>query len=193
MTHNALVLVDIQNDYFPGGKMELDGIEAAAANAHRVLEYFRSRSQPVFHIQHLSNQPDATFFLPDTAGADIHPSVAPIAGEPVIQKHFPNAFRDTPLREQLAEATIDHLTICGAMSHMCIDTSVRAAFDLGFTCRVVADACATRRLEFGGSVVAAAQVQAAFMAALGSVFARVVETSRIVDSSEPPEQENRIV
>jgi nicotinamidase-related amidase len=183
MAQDALILIDIQNDYFPGGKMELDGMDAAAANAHRVLESFRRRNRPVFHVQHLSDRPGATFFLPDTTGADIHASVAPTAGEPVIQKHFPNAFRDTPLRQKLADATIGRLTICGAMTHMCIDTSVRAAFDLGFTCRVVADACATRSLDFGGNIVTAAQVQAAFMAALGAAFARIVTTDDFLSPS----------
>jgi len=180
MTQEALVLIDIQNDYFPGGKMELDGMDAAAANARRILELFRRNHKPAFHILHLAIQPGATFFLPDTAGAEIHSSVAPLDGEPVIGKHFPNAFRDTPLRKKLADLNIERLTICGAMSHMCIDTSVRAAFDLGFACQVVADACATRQLEYGGMVVEAARVQAAFMAALGAVFAEITTTGDFV-------------
>ena len=183
MTTDALVLIDIQNDYFPGGRMELDGMDAAAANARRVLEFFRSRNKPVFHVQHLALQPGATFFLPDTDGAKIHSRMAPLAGEPVIRKHFPNAFRDTPLQEKLSGENIDRLTICGAMSHMCIDTSVRAAFDLGFGCRVVADACATRQLEYRGEVVEAFRVQAAFMAAIGAVFAEVTTTSDLVGAS----------
>ena len=183
MAQEALVLIDIQNDYFPGGKIELDGMDAAADNAQRVLEFFRRSHKPVFHVQHLAIQPGATFFLPDTVGARIHPRVAPIAGEPVLHKHYPNAFRETLLQEKLADLDIDRLTICGAMSHMCIDTSVRAAFDLGFACRVIADACATRQLEYNGELVAAARVQAAFMAALGAVFAEIATTRDLVGSS----------
>jgi len=177
--NQALIIVDIQNDYFPGGKMELEGMEAAAKNAQRVLEFFRSGNKPVFHIQHISNFPGATFFLPETYGAEIHESVTPKRGEPVIQKHFPNSFRDTSLQDQLGGLDIEEITICGAMSHLCIDTTVRAAFDLGFRCRVVSDACATRKLKFGNVTVEADQVHAAFMAALAAPFAKIIEVDTL--------------
>ena len=77
----ALILVDIQNDYFPGGKMALEGIDAAGVNAARLLSRFREKRRPVFHIRHLAVQPGATFFLTDTPGSEIHPSVAPMPGE----------------------------------------------------------------------------------------------------------------
>ena len=175
----ALIIVDIQNDYFPGGKMELVGMEAAAQKARGVLEMFRARNKPIFHIQHLSNRPGATFFLPETDGAEIHESVSPKGGEPVIQKHFPNCFAATSLQDQLRELGVEEIIFCGAMSHMCIDTTVRAAFDLGFHCTVVSDACATRNLEFGGMAIEASLVHAAFMAALSAPFARVVEVNKL--------------
>lgn len=175
----ALIIVDIQNDYFPGGKMELVGMEAAAQNAQRVLELFRARNMPIFHIQHVSNRPGASFFVPETPGVEIHESVTPKNGEPVIQKHFPNCFRDTSLRDQLQGLSIEEIIICGAMVHMCIDTTVRAAFDLGFRCLVVSDACATRNMEFGGVTVEAQQVHAAFMAALSIPFAHVIEAHKL--------------
>lgn len=170
----ALVLVDIQNDYFPGGAMELQGMEAAAERAAAVLAHFRMRGWPVFHIQHVSTRPGATFFLPDTTGVEHHASVVPRAGEPVVRKHFPNSFRDSILLGGLRAAGAEQLVIAGAMSHMCIDATTRAAFDLGYGCTVVADACATRDLVFNGETVAAASVHAAFMAALASPYARVV-------------------
>ncbi len=170
----ALIIVDIQNDYFPGGKMELVGMESAAENAQRILEKFRVHNLPVFHIQHIANRPGATFFLPETDGVEIHKSVTPKSGEHVIQKHFPNSFRDTPLLAELQGLKIEQAVICGAMSHMCIDTTVRAAFDLGFHCLVVADACATRTLEFDGLTIDAPQVHAAFMASLSAAFAQIV-------------------
>ena len=170
----ALILVDIQNDYFPGGAMELVGMDAASARAAAVLGRFRERSWPVFHIQHVSTRPGATFFLPDTKGVEHHASVAPRAGEPVVRKHFPNSFRESALLEGLRAAGAEQLVIVGAMSHMCIDATTRAAFDLGYGCTVVADACATRDLVFDGATVAAASVHGAFMAALASPYARVV-------------------
>jgi len=170
----SLVLVDIQNDYFPGGAMELNGMDAAAARASAVLESFRARGWPVFHVQHLSTRPGASFFLPDTHGAEHHASVAPRAGETVVRKHFPNGFRDTTLQAELDAAGARELVIVGAMSHMCIDATTRAAFDLGYACTVIADACATRDLAFGGTSVPAASVHASFMAALSSPYAQVV-------------------
>lgn len=178
----ALVLIDIQNDYFPGGKMELCGCIQAAAAAARLLGEFRRQSWPVYHIQHISIQPGATFFLPGTSGAEIHKSVQPLAAEPVISKHFPNSFRETTLLAQLQTGGHSQLLICGMMSHMCVDTTVRAAFDLGFNCIVTHDACATRELNFNGVSVAAPQVHASYMAALGAVFAQVKSVDEILEN-----------
>ena len=172
--NQALLLVDIQNDYFPGGAMTLVGMEAAAERAARVLGEFRARGAPLVHIQHFSTRPGATFFLPDTQGVEHHASVAPRAGETVVRKHFPNSFRDSELGNALAKAGAGELVIVGAMSHMCVDATTRQAFDLGFKCTVIADACATRDLQFGDEAVPAAKVHAAFMAALSAPYARVV-------------------
>ena len=169
----ALILVDIQNDYFPGGAMELAGMEPAADNARRLLDRFRDEGRPLFHIQHFSVRPGSTFFVPDTEGVRTNDRVAPGAGESVIAKHYPNSFRDTPLLESLRGSGIDELLICGAMSHMCIDATTRAAFDHGFACTVAHDACATRDLAFEGRVIRAADVHGAFMSALAVPYARV--------------------
>jgi nicotinamidase-related amidase len=169
----ALVLIDLQNDYFPGGTMELVGADAAVARAAALLEAFRGKSLPVVHIRHVAAKPGATFFLPDTAGAEIHAAVSPAAGETVLTKHFPNAFRETALLERLRGIGATHLVIAGMMTHMCVDTSVRAAADLGFACSLAHDACATRDLQFGGTTVGAAQVQVAYLAGLNGAFAAV--------------------
>jgi nicotinamidase-related amidase len=173
----GLILVDIQNDYFPGGNMELVGISAAGQKAGELLSFFRDNSWPTFHIQHLSVRPGATFFLPDTVGAEIHDYIKPYAEERVIQKHYPNSFRETSLLEELKQQEVSKVVICGAMSHMCIDATTRAAFDFGFECTVIQDACATRDLEFGGQQIAAGLVHGSFMAALGSAYARVIAAS----------------
>ena len=178
--NNALLLIDFQNDYFSGGKMELVGIDEAAANAQKLLNEFRKSQLPVIHIQHISSRPGATFFLPDTDGAKIHRTVAPRDHEMVVVKNFPNSFRATALLEILQEKKIDKLVICGAMSHMCIDATTRAAFDLGFTCRVAEDACATKDLTFKSRTIKAADVHAAFMAALAIPYAQVLSTQEII-------------
>jgi nicotinamidase-related amidase len=170
----GLILIDIQNDYFKGGNIELVGMEQAAHNAGLLLHAFRKAQFPVFHIQHISQRPGATFFLPSTKGVGIHKFVTPQSGEAVIEKHFPNSFRNTDLLNRLKESDAEEVVICGAMSHMCVDATIRAAFDLGFRCVVIDDACATRNLEHKGVIVEARKVHAAFMAALAMPYAQVI-------------------
>lgn len=176
----ALVLIDIQNDYFSGGAMELVGTEAAAQHAAQLLAAFRAKGQLVVHIQHIATRPGATFFLPGTAGADIHSSVQPAAGESVFTKHFPNALRDTPLLDFLRLHAIEQVVFAGNMTHLCIDTTVRAAADLGFACSLAQDACATKALAFNGVQVPAAQVHAAYLAGLNGSFAKVLPTADLI-------------
>ncbi len=170
---NALILIDLQNDYFPGGTMELAGADAAVTQAARLLQAFRQRGLPLFHVQHIATRPGATFFLPGTQGAEIHAAVRPLAGEPVVVKHFPNSFRETALLEQLRAAGATRLVFAGMMTHMCVDTTVRAAADLGFACSLAQDGCATRTLQFDGHSVAAEQVQLSYLAGLNGAFASV--------------------
>jgi len=169
----ALVLIDLQNDYFPGGAMELVGSDAAVEQARTLLAAFRQRGLPLFHIQHISKRPGATFFLPNTKGAEIHSAVAPTAGETVVNKHFPSSFRETTLLEKLRAAGASKVVFAGMMTHMCVDTTVRAAADLGFECLLAQDGCATRNLQFAGSQVDAQQVQLSYLAALNGAFAKV--------------------
>lgn len=176
----ALLMVDIQNDYFPGGTMEVEGANRAAMEAAALLAAFRAKSLPVVHIQHIAARPGATFFLPNSVGAEIHLSVRPVPGEPVFQKHFPNSFRETPLLEHLRKENISRLAIAGMMTHMCIDTTTRAAADLGFTCFLAHDACATRALSFNSVQVAAENVQTAYLAALNGLFAKVMSSSELL-------------
>ncbi len=178
----CLLVVDLQNDYFSGGKMELSGIGEATQNASRLLTTFREAALPIIHVRHLSTRPDANFFLPDTHGAEIYAAVAPLTDETVIEKNFPNAFLKTDLQKRLNQLGPQPLNICGAMSHMCIDATTRAAADLGFQCTVAEDACATRDLIFKDTSIPAAQVHAAFMAALSSGYARMVTTDEIIEA-----------
>jgi nicotinamidase-related amidase len=180
---SALIVIDIQNDYFPGGKMELEGSPEAGLQAAKLLAGFRAKGLPLVHIQHVSNRPGASFFLPDTEGVNIHASVAPRTGETVLQKHFPNSFRGTTLLDHLRGLGVDHLVIAGMMTHMCVDATTRAAFDQGFSCSLAHDACATRALVFGEQRVPAAQVHAAFVAALSGLYAKVQSADAIAAES----------
>jgi nicotinamidase-related amidase len=176
----ALVIIDIQNDYFPGGAHPLVGPEEAARVAGQILEAFRDSGEPVFHIQHVSEEADATFMVPGTPGVEINAAVAPEGGEPVIQKASPNAFLGTDLEAQLRAAGTSDLVVLGMMTSMCVDSTVRAASDLGFSVTVPHDACAAPDLAFEGVTVAAADVHAAFLGALDGTFAKVVASHELI-------------
>jgi len=176
----GLLVIDVQNDYFPGGRMEVPGSPAVAERTAELLRAFREAGRPVVHLQHVSTRPGATFLLPNTPGGEIHPSAAPRPGEIVVQKHFPNGFRETPLLDVLRTKGVDRLAICGMMTQMCVDATARAAFDLGFRCDVAGDACAARPVSFGGRTIDAADVQAAFLAALGSFYAKVATAAELI-------------
>jgi len=186
----ALILIDIQNDYFADGNMALKGSDAAADNAARLLADFRRRGLPVIHVQHLMARPNAGFLMPGTAGAEIHASVAPLPSETVVIKNYPNSFRATGLLEHLEALGADRLVVAGMMTHMCIDTTVRAAFDLGYTVTLAHDACATRALKFGETAVPAAQVHASFVAALHGLFAETRSTAEILAQAIAHESDN---
>ncbi|RFA22133.1 cysteine hydrolase family protein [Subtercola boreus] len=170
----ALLLIDIQLDYFPGGSFPLVEPLAAATSARAVLDTFRASGEKVMHVFHVSTDPDATFFRPGTPGVGFHPLMTPAEGEVVIEKHEPNSFIGTGLSERLAENDVTELVIVGMMSSMCVDSTTRAAHELGYTVTVVAGACAAPDLRFDGTTVPGAQVHASFMAALDGSFATVV-------------------
>lgn len=176
---SALLIVDIQNDYFPGGTMELEGAQAAGEKAAAALASFRQQGLPVFHVRHLSVRPGATFFIPGTKGADIHECARPQGGEAVVEKNFPNSFRGTALRDQLEKGGIKNLVVAGMMTHMCVDATVRHAADLGYKLTLLADACATRAQSFGGETIPARQVHGAFLAALNGFYAKVLDTHEL--------------
>jgi nicotinamidase-related amidase len=179
MPDTALLVIDIQNDYFAGGAMELEGADAAGAKAAAAVEKFRKNGNAVIHVRHLSVRPGSTFFLPGTRGAEIHELVAPRANETVVEKNFPNSFRATDLEQTLKRLGVKNLVVAGMMTHMCVDATVRHAADLGYKITLLGDACATRAQSYGGEQVPARQVQAAFLAALNGFYAKVVASHEI--------------
>lgn len=176
MKKRGLIVVDLQNEYLPTGKLPLSGIEAAAANAARVIEDARNKGIPVFHIRHEFANGEAPVFVPGTDGVEIQPAVAPAAGEAVIVKNHINSFRGTDLKQQLDAQDVEEVVVVGAMSHMCIDAVVRAAADMEYPVTVLHDACATLDLAFNGVNVPAAQVHAAMMAAFEFGYGTVKST-----------------
>ncbi|MDV2080969.1 cysteine hydrolase family protein [Marinobacter xestospongiae] len=173
---SALVIIDAQNTYRQG-VMKLESIEPALAECRVLLERFRAAGRPVFHVQHDSG-PGSPFDLQQEIGQIADP-VAPVGDEVVITKHFPNAFVQTDLEDQLKQAGIDQLIVVGFMSHMCVNATARGAFSLGFRATVVGAATATRALpsRLSGEAVAAAQIHEAALAALSDLPAVVVPSA----------------
>jgi len=174
LDHAALVMIDCQNTYREG-LMQLVGVEAALLEARRVLDRARELGRPVIHIQHDAG-PGTPYDVSAHIGriADI---VAPLPGETVITKHYPNSFVQTTLDDELKKLGVKQLVLTGFMTHMCINSTARGAFNLGYSSTVIAAATATRDLPVpGGSTVGAEALQAASLAALGDLFAVVVRT-----------------
>jgi nicotinamidase-related amidase len=176
----ALILIDIQNDYFPGGGGELHEPIAASLRARELLDYFRQTQQPLVHIQHVAIKPGAKTMLPGSVGGQIHENVRPLDGEVVFQKHYPNSFRETPLLEHLKREGVTRVVVCGMQTNMCVDATTRAAFDFGFECVVAHDACAARTLVFQGETIPAPQVHGAFLAALAASYGKVLSVEDII-------------
>jgi len=180
MKNTALLLIDIQNDYFSsfeGAKYPLVSSEEASKNASILLKEFRKKALNIIHVKHENPDENAPFFNIGSKGAQIHNSVKPLEEETVISKNFPNSFLKTQLKEILEEKEIDSLVIVGAMTHMCVDATLRAAKDFGYNCTVINDACATKDLEFNGKTVSAQEVQSSFMAAFEFAYAKVESTN----------------
>jgi nicotinamidase-related amidase len=166
---SALLLIDIQDFYFPGGKLQLENPEMAGMNPGLILDHFRKSELPVYHIRHN--------FEP---GGNIHHYVKPEAGEPVISKDQVNAFVDTNLLEMLQADSIEQLVICGMQTHMCVEAAVRAGHDLGFTCLLVTDACATRALQYEEHIIPAKNVHYSTIKTLQGSYARVLTTEDLI-------------
>ena len=180
----ALIIIDIQNDYFPGGTMELVSADEAASKATHMLSYFRRKEMPVIHVQHIAVQEGATFFLPTTKGAEIHKSVTPLKTEKVITKNFPNSFRDTELLDYLKKNNISKLILCGMMTDVCIDSTTRAAMDFGFENTIIIDAVTTKNREFNGKVIPAEQVTESYLSglnALGGLYAKLESSEKYIN------------
>jgi nicotinamidase-related amidase len=159
---SALLLIDIQDFYFPGGKSALVGPEAAAKNAALLLDKFRKENKLVIHVRHNSEP-----------GGKINDAVKPLGGEKIITKDEVNAFKGTDLHALLQQNSIDTLVICGMQTHMCVEAATRAAADLGYSCILVHDACATKDLKFGDKLIKASDVHFSTLSTLRS-YAKVV-------------------
>jgi len=181
----TLLVIDVQNFYFPGGALPLAAPEAASRNARALLEAFRARGWPVVHVLHLAKGQAAASPALGDPQFQAHPDVMPRPGEPVVGKREANAFVGTDLLAVLRSLGTTRLVVAGMQTQLCVEAAARAARDLGFEVTVVHDACATRPLAFGGVEVPAAQVHAAALAALSGSYATVVSTATMLAGLPP--------
>jgi nicotinamidase-related amidase len=161
----VLLIIDIQDFYFPGGRSALVEPEKAAVHAAKLLEYFRKEHLPVIHVRHNSDE-----------GGKINDIVKPLPSEKVFSKDEVNCFTVPGLNDYLKLLKTDTLVICGMQTHMCVEAAVRAATDLGYKCILIHDACATKDLKFGDRVIKAADVHYSTLATLKS-YAKVMSVA----------------
>lgn len=176
----ALLIIDVQNDYFPQGKKPLFQPEKALANINRLEQYFISHQQPILYIQHIKNKPHPDFFEAGTNGVLLHPKLNCQSDSLVIEKHYPNSFLETTLTQTLQQFEIEQLVITGMMTHMCVDSTTRAAAEFGYKPILIADATATCDLVWQGQLTSAPQVQTAYLAALQN-FSTVINTEQFIN------------
>lgn len=167
----TLVIIDVQNFYFPGGVLALDNSEETSLNAKKILDKFRESGLLVVHVRHNSEN-----------GGEIHESVTPLKDEKVFSKDEVNCFKDTDLLSYLKEHEIEKLVIVGMQTHMCVEAAVRAGHDLGFECVLVHDACATRDLKFNEEIIPAEQVHRSTLSTLSRTYAKVVDTKTFLET-----------
>lgn len=180
--NSALLLAEFQKDYFDG-KKPLEGSMLAATQAQHILHACREKKLPIIHVQHISTHPNASYFLPCTKGAEFYAHLQPVKSETVIKKHYPNSFKDTGLLNYLIKNQINHLIICGMTTELTVDATVRAAYDLGFACTVIHDACAAQPLEFNHNPISAENVHFAFLAALEPIYANVLSAEEFLQKT----------
>ena len=164
----ALLLIDIQNFYFPGGRSELVEPVKAAENAAKLLAEFRKEGMQVVHVRHNSEP-----------GGEIQNLVEPISGEKIISKSAVNCFVGTDLLDYLRSKEVDTLVICGMQTHMCVEAATRAAADFGFKCILIGDACATRDLKYGDKLIKAEDVHYSTLSTLKS-YGRIETTDEFL-------------
>jgi nicotinamidase-related amidase len=170
----ALLIVDIQNFYFPGEGPGLVNAEQASLAAKEILQIFRDKKQLVVHVRHKSAK-----------GMEIHKNVEPLSNEKVITKEEVNSFLGTDLQEYLRINNINRLVIIGMQTQMCLEAAVRAAHDYGFECVVIQEACATKDLTFGGKVAKAEDVQTStFATVVNGGYSKVIEMKLFKENTD---------
>ncbi|MER6852806.1 isochorismatase family protein [Streptomyces flaveolus] len=175
LAESTLVLVDYQNTYTTG-VMELDCWREALDAAAELLARAREAGTKVIHV--VNDGGEGTPYDIRAEIGQIHPSVAPVDGEPVVVKKVPNAFVGTDLDQLVDAAGRTDLVIAGFMTHMCVAFTAQGAFLRGNRPTVVADASATRALPVAGTEVDAGQVHNSALATIADLYGVVVPSQK---------------
>jgi nicotinamidase-related amidase len=176
----ALVVIDVQNDYFPGGRFVLFRAKAALRKTLVLRDWARRLGLPIVWVRHTSRRPGSFFLLPDTRGAELHPALEPGSGETIVDKEDPNSFVGTELDSLLKAKGIDTVVWAGMISWMCVETTVRSAKDRGYRNLVTHDATASGWLTGPYGLVTPWSAQRAFLSAMGFVHATVLSVRNLV-------------
>ncbi|HEY2223418.1 cysteine hydrolase family protein [Actinomycetospora sp.] len=171
LTGSALIMIDLQNTYTQG-VMALENVEPAIEQAAILLDRARQAGTTIVHVQHEAGA--GTPYDTNAEIGEIVDAVAPKPGEHRIVKNLPSSFVGTDLEEYLRGAGVTNLVLAGFMTHMCVNSTARNGFNLGFAPTVVAGATATRALPGPDGTVPASSLQQASLAALSDMFAVVV-------------------
>ncbi len=175
LAHSTLLMIDYQNTY-TRGVMELTDWESALKSAAALLAQARAQGAKIIHV--INDGGAGTPYDIRAEIGQIHASVAPINGEPVVVKTAPNAFVNTTLGTEVDAAGHKSLIIVGFMTHMCVTFTAEGAFLRGNAPTIVADACATRPLQTSVAAVSAAQLQHSALATIADLYGVVVPSSK---------------
>jgi nicotinamidase-related amidase len=182
MANRALIVIDVQNEYFDGAlPVSYPPPETSLANIGRAMDAARAAGVPVVVVRHHDTEPDAPIFREGSHGWELHPEIARRTPDHLVEKTLPGTFTGTPLESILAAAAVDTVTIAGYMTHMCVDTTARQAAHRGLAVEILNDATGTLALENSGGKASAEELHRATLVAQGQFFAAVVATDEWLD------------
>ncbi|MCM2423786.1 isochorismatase family protein [Streptomyces sp. RKAG293] len=184
LSESVLIMIDFQNTY-RSGVMRLDDAEEAVAAGARLLAAARAAGTPVVHV--VNDGGEGTPYDIRAEIGSISDEVAPIEGEKVVVKQFPNAFHGTDLEATLRDLGAGgELVIAGFMTHMCVLFTAQGAFNLGYRPTVVAEATATRPLRApDGTTLPSHVLQTASLTTVSDLFGTVAGTVDALQASRP--------
>ena len=142
----ALIVIDVQNDYFPEGNFPLWNTLAVTERIIDCIQRARAKDIPVILVQHivLPEKGPAPFFNAGTEGARIHQRILEAAPDaPVVVKEFADSFHQTRLEEILSQLQVEELLVCGMMTHNCVTHTAISKAAEKYKVTVLSDCCTT--------------------------------------------------